>query len=316
MRDGVVAGRRQRRAPSSSRAQRAEEAGRAAAASARRRRRSPDRRRWRRGAPCCAAPRGPAPRSRASGCRRDPRDEAETAGVVLEPRVVERVRAHIGHSPRVPSRRSDPMNNYGRFYESFGSVGLTGCRYRALVSLIDAGWAAWLPEEFAAAHRAAGGGSANRRDLRRLLASDPDDQRRERWERFRLVCPSRIDLPIRSRTASRRTRRSDCSGTSVWLPVRRRGRSSIRSPSSVLTLDHDDLRELDQVRAARSTWRMPRPGRISLPVAGPRLRRQRGAQRSVSVRLGQEFQALPRLTRRSRVDAGEPVVGVTTSAKN
>ena len=119
------------------------------------------------------------------------------------------------------------------------------------MSLIDAGWAAWLPEELAAAHRAAGGGSANRRDLRRLLASDPDDQRRERWERFRLVCPSRIDLPSEpdGLTEDEAFGLLGDLGLVAGAPPR-----PVVDPEPVelvLTLDHDDLRELDQVRAAR-----------------------------------------------------------------
>jgi hypothetical protein len=119
------------------------------------------------------------------------------------------------------------------------------------MSLIDAGWAAWLPDELAAAHRAAGGGSANRRELKNLLEVEPDDARRERWERFALVCPSRIDLPAEpdGLTADEAFGLLADLGLVAGTPPR-----PVDAPESVelvLTLDHDDVRELEGLRAAR-----------------------------------------------------------------
>ena len=62
-------------------------------------------------------------------------------------------------------------------------------------NLIDSGWAAWLPHELVEALEARSGGSAARRELRRRLERGPSDADRERWDRFALVCPSRVDLP-------------------------------------------------------------------------------------------------------------------------
>ena len=62
-------------------------------------------------------------------------------------------------------------------------------------NLIDSGWAAWLPNELVETLEARRGGSAARRDLRRRLERGPSEADRERWDRFALVCPSRIDLP-------------------------------------------------------------------------------------------------------------------------
>jgi hypothetical protein len=124
-------------------------------------------------------------------------------------------------------------------------------RYRARVSLIDAGWAAWLPEELAAAHRAAGGGSANRRDLRSLLASEPDAARRERWERFSLACPSRIDLPAAPDGLTEDEAFSLLADLGLVAGTPPRPVLEPEPVELVLTLDHDELRELEQVRAAR-----------------------------------------------------------------
>jgi hypothetical protein len=124
-------------------------------------------------------------------------------------------------------------------------------RYRAHVSLIDAGWAAWLPEELAAAHRAVGGGSANRRDLRRLLAREPDSARRERWERFSLACPSRIDLPSEPDGLTEDEAFSLLADLGLVAGSPPRPVQDPEPVELVLTLDHDELRELERVRAAR-----------------------------------------------------------------
>ena len=49
--------------------------------------------------------------------------------------------------------------------------------------------------ELSAALEALSGGSP-RRAFRQLLAAERDEAARERWERFRLVAPSRVDVPI------------------------------------------------------------------------------------------------------------------------
>src|SRR6478735_8881360 len=66
-------------------------------------------------------------------------------------------------------------------------------------NLIDSGWAAWLPFELIDALEARSGRSADRRALRERLERGPSEADEERWERFRLVCPSRIDLPADAR---------------------------------------------------------------------------------------------------------------------
>ena len=66
-------------------------------------------------------------------------------------------------------------------------------------NLIDSGWAAWLPFELIDALEARHGNAAQRRALRTRLERGPSPEDRERWERFALVCPSRIDLPQEDR---------------------------------------------------------------------------------------------------------------------
>jgi uncharacterized protein YecA (UPF0149 family) len=111
-------------------------------------------------------------------------------------------------------------------------------------NLIDSGWAAWLPFELVQALEARSGGSAARRELRKRLERGPDEADRERWERFQLVCPSRIDLPASADGLSE-------DGALALLDQLGLLDSAPEPVELVLTLDNDDLRELERIRAAR-----------------------------------------------------------------
>jgi hypothetical protein len=133
--------------------------------------------------------------------------------------------------------------------------------YAASVNLIDSGWAAWLPFELLEAHEAMSGGSAERRALRKRLEAGPSAADRERWERFRLVCPSRIDLP------------ADADGLTPERAAELLDELGLTGPAIepvelVLTLDHDDVRELERVRSARDAGEAaaPPPGMPSLDL--------------------------------------------------
>jgi hypothetical protein len=118
--------------------------------------------------------------------------------------------------------------------------------------LIDSGWAAWLPLELAAALEALAGGAPARRAFRDRLAAGPDDVAAERWERFRLVAPSRADVPLTAEglTAEECYALLDELGLVAGSPPRPVTPESVEL---VLTLDHDDLRDLERIRAARTT---------------------------------------------------------------
>ena len=113
-----------------------------------------------------------------------------------------------------------------------------------VANLIDTGWAAWLPNELIAAHEARRGGSAARRALRRRLSDGPGDDDRARWERFAVVCPSRIELPAdpAGLTEDDAYALLDALGLLDADP---------EPVELVLTLDHEDVRDLEAVRAAR-----------------------------------------------------------------
>ena len=161
-------------------------------------------------------------------------------------------------------------------------------------NLIDTGWAAWLPFELIEALEARSGRSADRRALRERLERGPSEADEERWERFRLVCPSRIDLPADARglTTAHAESLLDQLGLLDAEP---------EPVELVLTLDNDDVRELE-----RDPLR-PRPGCDGRDAGGnalarrPLRRRQGRPQRSLPLRLRQEVQALPRQLTRSAV---------------
>jgi uncharacterized protein YecA (UPF0149 family) len=113
-----------------------------------------------------------------------------------------------------------------------------------VTNLIDSGWAAWLPFELIDALAARNGGSAERRAFRKRLERVPADEDRERWERFALVCPSRIDLPDEE----------DLDEDGAYRVLDDLGLLDARPAEAVelvLTLDHDDVRELEKIRSAR-----------------------------------------------------------------
>jgi hypothetical protein len=110
-------------------------------------------------------------------------------------------------------------------------------------NLIDSGWAAWLPFELIDALEAREGNSAQRRALRTRLERGPSPEDRERWERFALVCPSRIDLPDQDALdAEAAYAVLDDLGLLVAEP---------EAVELVLTLDQEDVRELERIRSAR-----------------------------------------------------------------
>jgi hypothetical protein len=119
------------------------------------------------------------------------------------------------------------------------------------MSLIDSGWAAWLPFELVEAYDAMGAGGAARRALEKRLAAAADAAAAERWERFRLVAPSRLDVPASAQGLTV----ADAYGLLEGLGLVEGDPPhavTAEPVELVLTLDHDDLRELERVRSARA----------------------------------------------------------------
>jgi uncharacterized protein YecA (UPF0149 family) len=120
-------------------------------------------------------------------------------------------------------------------------------------NLVDSGWAAWLPFELLEALEARDGGSAARRTLRQRPARGPSEADRERWERFALVCPSRVDLPASADGLTS----EDAESLLEQLGLLNTDPEPVEL---VLTLDHEDLRDLERIRSAREIGDMAAPG--------------------------------------------------------
>ena len=177
----------------------------------------------------------------------------------------------VGPARRRPRPAADPHRAV--------SGGVGGCAWRAGASgsmqlhlcwicdvhLIDSGWAAWLPIELLEAQRRTErrlGRAASAPQAAGVRARCGDD--RERWDRFRLVCPSRIDLPPDAEGLTRRARQRAAGRARADRPA-----PAAEPVELVLTLDHDDLRELERSASARDLGGeadargMPDPGRSS-----------------------------------------------------
>jgi SEC-C motif len=120
-----------------------------------------------------------------------------------------------------------------------------------VAGLIDSGWAAWLPQELVAAMEALDANAAGRRAFAKRLAEGPDAAARERWDRFALAAPSRIDVPAGADGLTS----EDCFALLADLGLVEgdppRAVSNPEPVELVLTLDHDEVRELERVRMAR-----------------------------------------------------------------
>jgi SEC-C motif len=120
-----------------------------------------------------------------------------------------------------------------------------------VAGLIDSGWAAWLPSELVAAMEALDANAAGKRAFAKRLADGPDEAARGRWDRFALVAPSRIDVPANADGLTP----EDCWALLVDLGLAAgdppRPVAQPEPVELVLTLDNDEVRELERVRMSR-----------------------------------------------------------------
>ena len=102
--------------------------------------------------------------------------------------------------------------------------------------------------------------AAGRRAFAKRLAEGPDEAARDRWERFTLAAPSRIDIPGSADGLTP----EDCYALLADLGlVEGDPPRPVATPEPVelvLTLDHDEVRELERIRMARDV------GEPSTPV--------------------------------------------------
>ncbi len=115
---------------------------------------------------------------------------------------------------------------------------------------MDAGWNHWLPTALQDILAALDASETRRRKAFEALAAAPDPLTLIEWERFRMVAPSRLDVPALP---------SDLDGEEAIALLEGLGLAAGEPPrrvvhpdpvETVLTLEHEDVRELERLRAA------------------------------------------------------------------
>lgn len=115
---------------------------------------------------------------------------------------------------------------------------------------MEAGWNHWLPAPLAELLAAFDGTETRRRRAFEALAGPADAGTLVAWERFRLVAPSRLDVPAlpSDLDAEQAVALLEDLGLVEGDPPRR-----VAHPDpveTVLTLEHEDVRDLERLRAA------------------------------------------------------------------
>lgn len=115
---------------------------------------------------------------------------------------------------------------------------------------MDLGWQQWLPAPLWDILLAVDAGDARRRRAFASLEAPLDPDGLAAWERFRLVAPSRVDVPLApsDMDAEEAIALLEALGLVAGDPPRR-----VATPDpveTVLQLDHEDVRGLEQLRAA------------------------------------------------------------------
>ena len=115
---------------------------------------------------------------------------------------------------------------------------------------LDLGWTHWLPPRLADVLRALDGPAGRRRRALEGLVGPQGPGDLAAWERFRLVAPSRLDVPAvpSELDAEEAVALLEGLGLAAGDPPR-----PVAHPDpveTVLTLDHDEVLELERVRAA------------------------------------------------------------------
>lgn len=125
---------------------------------------------------------------------------------------------------------------------------------------MDLGWTQWLPPRLMDVLAALGGTDGRRRRALDALLGPQGPADLAAWERFRLVAPSRLDVPAlpSDLDAEEALALLEGLGLAAGDPLR-----AVAHPDpveTVLTLDHDDVRDLERIRAATDV------GPVATPV--------------------------------------------------
>ena len=125
---------------------------------------------------------------------------------------------------------------------------------------MEAGWDHWLPSALAEVLRALDGTETRRRRAFDALAGPQDATALLAWERFRMVAPSRLDVPATPGELDAEEAVALLEGLGLVAGDPPRPVAHPDPVETVLTLEHEDVRELERLRAAID------PGDVTTPV--------------------------------------------------
>lgn len=132
---------------------------------------------------------------------------------------------------------------------------------------MELGWKHWLPSSLEGILNALDESDTRRRKAFAALTEAQDPFALIEWERFRLVAPSRIDVPVLPSELDAEQAIELLEGLGLVAGDPPRATANPDPVETVLTLDNDDVRELEQLRSATEvgtittpTEALPNPG--------------------------------------------------------
>lgn len=132
---------------------------------------------------------------------------------------------------------------------------------------MELGWKHWLPSSLEGILNALDESDTRRRKAFAALTEAQDPFALIEWERFRLVAPSRIDVPVLPSELDAEQAIELLEGLGLVAGDPPRAIANPDPVETVLTLDNDDVRELEQLRSATEvgtittpTEALPNPG--------------------------------------------------------
>lgn len=115
---------------------------------------------------------------------------------------------------------------------------------------MDPGWNLWLPTPLRTLLAALGGGETARRRAIAALEAPLDADALLEWERFRLVAPSRLDVPAVPSELDGEEAIALLDGLGLVAGDPPQEIAAPDPVETVLTLDHEEVREVERLRAA------------------------------------------------------------------
>ncbi len=124
---------------------------------------------------------------------------------------------------------------------------------------MELGWKHWLPSSLEGILNALDGSDTRRRKAFAALTETQDPFALIEWERFRLVAPSRIDVPVLPSELDAEQAIALLEGLGLVAGDPPRAIANPDPVETVLTLDNDDVRELELVRSATEVGAITTP---------------------------------------------------------